>query len=76
MDEDALAAIEADPALTDEVKALATAAASLDTPEIHAELKDESGVITFDALCARVKADNLNATDADVAAATIAVWIF
>jgi hypothetical protein len=76
MDEAALAAIEADPALTDEAKTLAVTAAALDTPEIHAELANEVGIITFDALCARVKADNLNATDADVEAATIAVWIF
>jgi hypothetical protein len=76
MEETALAQIEADPTLTDEVKLLAADAAALDVPEIHAELKDDSGVITFDALCARMKEANPNSTDADIEAATVAVWIF
>jgi hypothetical protein len=76
MDETVLAQIEADPNLTDTVKLLAADAAALDVPEIHAELQDKDGIITFAALCARMKEANLNATDADVEAATIAVWIF
>jgi hypothetical protein len=78
MDEElsGLALIQADATLSDEVKLLATTAVELDTPEIHAELEDKDGIITFASLITRMKQANPNATDADVEAATIAVWIW
>jgi hypothetical protein len=71
-----LALIQADATLSEEVKLLATTAVELDTPEIHAELQDKDGIITFASLITRMKEANPNATDADVEAATIAVWVF
>jgi hypothetical protein len=68
--------IQADEKLTPEAKALAVDAAALDTVETAEELKDGEGVITFEALCARMKADDPDAQDADIEAATIAWWIF
>jgi hypothetical protein len=69
-------AIQADATLSDEVKLLATDAASLDTVETIAELKDVDGVVTFAALCARMKEANPDAKDSDIEAATIAWWIY
>jgi hypothetical protein len=68
--------IQADEKLTPEAKVLATDAAALDTVETAEELKDGEGVISFEALCARMKADNPDAKDSDIEAATIAWWIF
>jgi hypothetical protein len=71
-----LALIDADPKLTTEAKALATDAASLDTVETVAELKDVDGVVTFEALCARMKADSPDSKDSDIEQAVVAWWIY
>jgi hypothetical protein len=75
MDEDALAAIEADPTLTDDVKALAVSAAELDVTTTHEELKTD-GIITYENLVARMRADFPGAKTSDVEQAVVAVWIF
>jgi hypothetical protein len=67
--------IAADTKLTAEAKALATDAAALDTLEAIAELKDVDGVVTFEALCARMKADSPDAKDSDIEQAVAAWWI-
>jgi hypothetical protein len=71
-----LDAIAADDKLTAEAKALATDAAALDTVEAIAELKDVDGVVTFAALCARMKEANPDSKDSDIEQATIAWWIY
>jgi hypothetical protein len=78
MDEElsGLALIQADATLSEEVKSLAADAIGLDTPEIHAELQDKDGIISFASLVTRMKETHPNATDADLEAATIAVFIF
>jgi hypothetical protein len=69
-----LDAIQADEKLTVEAKALAVDAAALELSV--EELKDVDGVVTYESLVARMKADSPDAKDADVEAAVIAVWIF
>jgi hypothetical protein len=71
-----LALIEADTKLSAEAKLLATDAASLDTVEAIAELKDVDGVVTFSALCARMKEANPDAKDSDIEQAVAAWWIY
>jgi hypothetical protein len=68
--------IQADATLSDEVKLLATDAASLDTVETVAELKDADGIVTFEALCARMKEASPDAKDSDIEQAAIAWWIY
>jgi hypothetical protein len=68
--------IAADTKLTAEAKVLATDAAALDTVDTIAELKDVDGVVTFEALCARMKEANPDAKDSDIEQATIAWWIW
>jgi 2-keto-3-deoxy-L-rhamnonate aldolase RhmA len=68
--------IAADTKLTAEAKALATDAAALDTLEAIAELKDVDGVVTFAALCARMKEANPDAKDSDIEQAVAAWWIY
>jgi mannitol-specific phosphotransferase system IIBC component len=69
-----LEAIQADEKLTTEAKALAVDAAALEASV--AELKDVDGVVTFQSLVDRMKADSPDAKASDVEAAVIAVWIF
>jgi hypothetical protein len=69
-------AIQADATLSDEVKLLATDAASLDTVETIAELKDADGVVTFEALCARMKEASPNSKDSDIEQAVAAWWVY
>jgi hypothetical protein len=78
MDEElsGLALIEADTKLTAEAKLLATDAASLDTVATIAELKDVDGVVTFAALCARMKEAAPDAKDSDIEHAVAAWWIY
>jgi 2-keto-3-deoxy-L-rhamnonate aldolase RhmA len=71
-----LDAIAADDKLTPEAKALATDAAALDTLEAIAELKDVDGVVTFEALCARMKEASPDAKDSDIEQAVAAWWIY
>jgi hypothetical protein len=69
-----LEAIAADEKLTAETKALAVDAAALEASV--AELKDVDGVVTFQSLVDRLKADNVDAKDADIEAAVCAWWVF
>jgi hypothetical protein len=69
-----LDAIQADEKLTVEAKALAVDAAALEASV--AELKDVDGVVTYESLVARMKADSPDAKDSDVEAAVVAWWIF
>jgi mannitol-specific phosphotransferase system IIBC component len=69
-----LEAIAADENLNAETKALAIDAAALELSV--AELKDVDGVVTFQSLVDRMKADSPDAKDADVEAAVVAWWIF
>jgi hypothetical protein len=71
-----LEAIQADEKLTAEAKALAVDAAALDTVETVATLKDVDGVVTYESLVARMKADNVDAKDSDIQAAVVAWWVF
>jgi hypothetical protein len=71
-----LAAIEADPKLTDTVKMLATDAAALDAPADIETLKDADGIVTFEALCARMKEASPDAKDSDIEQAVVAWWIY
>jgi hypothetical protein len=69
-----LEAIAADENLTAETKALAIDAAALELSV--EELKDVDGVVTYESLVARMKADSPDAKDSDVEAAVVAWWIF
>jgi hypothetical protein len=71
-----LEAIQADEKLSAEAKALAVDAAALDTVETVATLKDVDGVVTYESLVARMKADSPDAKDADIEAAVCSWWIF
>jgi hypothetical protein len=71
-----LEAIAADEKLSAEVKSLAVDAAALDTVETAKTLEDGNGVVTFQSLVDRMKADSPDAKDADVEAAVVAWWIF
>jgi hypothetical protein len=69
-----LDAIQADEKLSVEAKALAVDAAAL---EISVEeLKDVDGIVTYESLVARMKADAPDAKDADIEAAVCSWWIF
>jgi hypothetical protein len=68
--------IQADATLSAEVKALATDAAQLDTIETIAELKDAAGIVTFEALCARMREASPDAKDSDIEQAVAAWWIY
>jgi hypothetical protein len=69
-----LEAIQADEKLSVEAKALAVDAAALELSV--AELKDVAGVVTYESLVARMKADSPDAKDADIEAAVVAWWVF
>jgi hypothetical protein len=69
-----LEAIQADEKLSVEAKALAVDAAALELSV--EELKDVDGVVTYESLVARMKADSPDAKDADIEAACIAWWVF
>jgi hypothetical protein len=69
-----LEAIAADEKLTTEAKALAVDAAALEASV--EELKDVDGVVTYESLVARMKADSPDAKDADIEAAVCSWWIF
>jgi hypothetical protein len=71
-----LEAIAADEKLSAEVKSLAVDAAALDTVETAKTLEDGNGVITFQSLVDRMKADNVDAKDSDIQAAVVAWWVF
>jgi hypothetical protein len=71
-----LDAIQADEKLSVEAKALAVDAAALDTVETAKTLEDGNGVVTFQSLVDRMKADSPDAKDADVEAAVVAWWVF
>jgi hypothetical protein len=68
--------IAADNKLTTEAKALAVDAAALDTVEAIATLRDVDGVVTFEALCARMKEATPDAKDSDIEQAVAAWWIY
>jgi hypothetical protein len=68
--------IAADNKLTTEAKALAVDAAALDTVEAIATLKDADGIVTFVALCARMKEAAPDAKDSDIEQAVAAWWIY
>jgi hypothetical protein len=69
-----LEAIAADEKLTVEAKALAVDAAALELSV--EELKDVDGVVTYESLVARMKADSPDSKDSDVESAVVAWWIF
>jgi hypothetical protein len=69
-----LEAIQADEKLSVEAKALAVDAAALELSV--EELKDVDGVVTYESLVARMKADSPDAKDADIEAAVCSWWIF
>jgi hypothetical protein len=69
-----LEAIQADEKLSVEAKALAVDAAALEASV--AELKDVDGVVTYESLVARMKADSPDAKASDVEAAVVAWWVF
>jgi hypothetical protein len=69
-----LEAIQADEKLSVEAKALAVDAAALELSV--EELKDVDGIVTYESLVARMKADSPDAKDADVEAAVVAWWVF
>jgi hypothetical protein len=69
-----LEAIQADENLSAEAKSLAVDAAALELSV--EELKDVDGIVTYESLVARMKADSPDAKDADVEAAVVAWWVF